>query len=94
MWEAETETVGSTIAGMRGGIATAVAAAEKAEQYGVTAGVHWAVALAQPGRSLAALAMGRHEEAYASARRVFDPRPACQAASASSPMTQAHMTGW
>jgi hypothetical protein len=38
MWEAGAETVASTIAGMRGDIATAVAAAEKAEQYGVTAG--------------------------------------------------------
>ena len=73
MWEAGAETVACTIAGMRGDIETAVAAAEKAEQFGLTAGVHWTVALAQAGRSLAALAMGRHEEAYESARRLFDP---------------------
>ena len=49
MWEAGSETVASTIAGMRGDTESAVAAAEKAEQYGLTAGVHWTVALAQAG---------------------------------------------
>ena len=73
MWEAGSETVASTIAGMRGDNESAVAAAEKAEQYGLTAGVHWTVALAQAGRSLAALAMGRHEEAYESSEAPLRP---------------------
>jgi DNA-binding CsgD family transcriptional regulator len=73
MWEAGAETVASTIAGMRGDNQTAAAAAEKAERYGLIAGVHWTVALAQAGRSLAALGIGRHEDAYESARRLFDP---------------------
>ena len=72
MWEAGAETVASTVAGMRGDHEIAVASAEKAEQYGLTAGVHWTVAMAQAGRSLDALGMGRHEEAYESARRLFD----------------------
>jgi DNA-binding CsgD family transcriptional regulator len=73
MWEAGAATVVSAIAGMRGDHESAAAAAEMAERYGLTAGVHWTVAMAQAGRSLAALGTGRHEEAYNSARRLFDP---------------------
>src|SRR6185312_9154184 len=65
-------TVAATIAGMRGDAETAEAAAVEAERQGLAAGAHTTVALAQVGRVLAALGTGRHDDAYAAARRVYD----------------------
>lgn len=72
MWEAGAETVAATIAGMRGDTEAADAAAARAERQGLAAGTHTTVALAQVGRVLAALGTGRHDDAYASATRLFD----------------------
>ncbi|TML97280.1 MAG: LuxR family transcriptional regulator [Actinobacteria bacterium] len=72
MWEAGAETVAATIAGMRGDAEAAEAAAAHAEHQGLAAGAHTTVALAQVGRVLAALGTGRHDDAYASAARLFD----------------------
>jgi DNA-binding CsgD family transcriptional regulator len=72
MWEAGAETVAATIAGMRGDAEAAEAAAARAERQGLAAGTHTTVALAQVGRVLAALGTGRHDDAYASAARLFD----------------------
>ena len=72
MWEAGAATVAATIAGMRGDAEAAEAAAAQAERQGLAAGAHTTVALAQVGRVLAALGAGRHDAAYATARRLFD----------------------
>ena len=72
MWEAGAATVAATIAGMRGDAEAAEAAAAQAERQGLAAGAHTTVALAQVGRVLAALGTGRHDAAYATARRLFD----------------------
>src|SRR6185436_18761928 len=72
MWEAGAETVAATIAGMRGDADSAEAAAAQAERQGLAAGTHTTVALAQVGRVLAALGAGRHDDAYATARRIYD----------------------
>ena len=72
MWEAGAETVTATIAGMRGDAEAAESAAARAERQGLAAGAHTTVALAQVGRVLAALGTGRHDDAYASATRLFD----------------------
>lgn len=72
MWVAGADTVAATIAGMRGEAEGAEAAAARAERQGLAAGTHTTVALAQVGRVLAALGAGRHDDAYASAARLFD----------------------
>jgi ATP/maltotriose-dependent transcriptional regulator MalT len=72
MWEAGADTVAATIAGMRGETEIAEAAAARAEQQGLAAHAHTTVALARVGRVLAALGDGRHEQAYESARGLFD----------------------
>ena len=72
MWEAGAETVAATIAGMRGDADGAEAAAARAERQGLAAGTHTTVALAQVGRVVAALGAGRHDDAYATARRIHD----------------------
>jgi DNA-binding CsgD family transcriptional regulator len=73
MWEAGAATVAATIAGMRGDAEAAEAAAARAEQQGLAAGAHTTVALAQIGRVLAKLGIGQHDDAYAAARRLFEP---------------------
>jgi DNA-binding CsgD family transcriptional regulator len=72
MWEAGAETVAATIAGMRGDVEAAEAAAALAEQQGLASGAHTTVALAQVARVLARLGIGQHDDAYAAARRLFD----------------------
>jgi DNA-binding CsgD family transcriptional regulator len=72
MWEAGAETVAATIAGMRGDADGAEAAAARAERQGLAAGTHTTVALAQVGRVVAALGAGRHDDAYATARRLYE----------------------
>ena len=73
VWEAGADTVEATIAGMRGDTEAAEAAAARAERQGLATGVHTIVALAQIGRILAALGEGRHDDAYESATRLFEP---------------------
>jgi AAA ATPase domain len=73
LWIAGGETVLSLVAGMRGDADAAERGAARAEQLGLAAGGKVTVALAQFGRVLSALGASRHEDAYASARRLFDP---------------------
>ena len=73
LWIAGGETVLSVVAGMRGDADAAERGAARAEQLGLAAGGKVTVALAQVGRVLSALGESRHEDAYASARRLFDP---------------------
>jgi Bacterial regulatory proteins, luxR family len=73
LWIAGGETVLSIVAGMRGDAAEAERGAARAEQLGLAAGGKVTVALAQFGRVLSALGESRHEDAYATAGRLFDP---------------------
>ena len=73
LWIAGGETVLSVVAGMRGDADAAERGAARAEQLGLAAGGKVTVALAQFGRVLSALGESRHDDAYASARRLFDP---------------------
>ena len=72
LWIAGGETVLSLVAGMRGDADAAERGAARAEQLGLAAGGRVTVALAQFGRVLSALGESRHDDAYASARRLFD----------------------
>jgi ATP/maltotriose-dependent transcriptional regulator MalT len=72
LWIAGGETVLSLVAGMRGDAEAAERGAARAEQLGLAAGGKVTVALAQFGRVLSALGESRHDDAYASARRLFD----------------------
>src|SRR2546428_6360069 len=67
------ETVLSRVGGMRGDADAAEGGAARAEQLGLAAGGKVTVALAQFGRVLSALGESRHDDAYASAQRLFDP---------------------
>ena len=73
LWIAGGETVLSLVAGMRGDADAAEQGAARAEQLGLAAGGTVTVALAQFGRVLSALGESRHDDAYASARRLFHP---------------------
>ena len=73
LWIAGGETVLSVVAGMRGDAEAAERGAARAEQLGLAAGGRVTVALAQVGRVLSALGESRHDDAYASARRLFEP---------------------
>jgi ATP/maltotriose-dependent transcriptional regulator MalT len=73
LWIAGGETVLSLVAGMRGDADAAERGAAHAEQVGLATGGKVTVALAQFGRVLSALGESRHDDAYASARRLFDP---------------------
>jgi DNA-binding CsgD family transcriptional regulator/transcriptional regulator with XRE-family HTH domain len=73
LWIAGGETVLSVVAGMRGDADAAERGASRAEQLGFAAGGKVTVALAQFGRVLSALGESRHDDAYASAQRLFDP---------------------
>jgi DNA-binding CsgD family transcriptional regulator/tetratricopeptide (TPR) repeat protein len=73
LWIAGGETVISLVAGMRGDADAAERGAARAEQLGLAAGGKVTVALAQFGRVLSALGESRHGDAFACARRLFDP---------------------
>jgi ATP/maltotriose-dependent transcriptional regulator MalT len=73
LWIAGGETVLSMVAGMRGDADAAERGAARAEELGLAAGGKVTVALAQFGRVLSALGECRHDDAYASAWRLFDP---------------------
>jgi DNA-binding CsgD family transcriptional regulator len=72
-WEAAAETVVSMVAAMRGDEQTAELMAARAEAVAEPVGANITMAFAQFGKVLAALAGGRHADAYAYANRLFDP---------------------
>jgi DNA-binding CsgD family transcriptional regulator len=72
-WMAAADTVIALVAALRGDDEKADRLAAEAELVAEPAGANITVAFAQFGRVLAALATGRHADAYASADRVFDP---------------------
>jgi DNA-binding CsgD family transcriptional regulator len=71
-WSAAADTVTSLVAAMRGEDEEAERMAARAEMVAEPAGTNINVAFAQFGKVLAALASGRHRDAYASAERLFD----------------------
>ena len=72
-WAAAADTAISLVAAMRGDEQTAELLAARAEAVAEPAGANITMAFAQFGKVLAALATGRHTEAYAYAERLFDP---------------------
>ena len=73
LWIAGGETVLSLVAGMRDDAEAAERGAAGAERLGLSAGGRVTVALAQFGRVLSALGESRHDDAYVTAVRLFDP---------------------
>ena len=72
-WAAVADMAQATIAGLRGDGAAAERFAEQAEGVLLPMGAGPMLGLVQYGRGVAALAAGRHAEAFASLRRIFDP---------------------
>ena len=70
---AAADTASALVAAVRGDDATAERLAARAELVAEPAGANITMAFAQFGRVLAALGAGRHDDAYASAERLFDP---------------------
>jgi DNA-binding CsgD family transcriptional regulator len=72
-WAAAADTAIALVAAMRGDEEKAELMAAGAETIAEPAGANITMAFAQFGRVLAALASGRHADAYAAAERLFDP---------------------
>jgi DNA-binding CsgD family transcriptional regulator len=72
-WQAAADTVVSLVAAMRGDEEQALLMAAQAEAVAEPVGANITMAFAQFGKVLAALAGGRHADAYAYAERLFDP---------------------
>lgn len=72
-WAAAAETAISLVAAMRGDEQKAELMAARAEMVAEPVGANITMAFAQFGKVLAALATGRHDAAYASADRLFQP---------------------
>ena len=72
-WAAAADTAISLVAAMRGDEQKAELMAARAEKLAEPVGANITMAFAQFGKVLAALAAGRHGEAYASADRLFEP---------------------
>jgi DNA-binding CsgD family transcriptional regulator len=72
-WAAAADTAISMVAAMRGEEQRAELLAARAEAVAEPAGANITMAFAQFGRVLAALATGRHADAYGYAERLFDP---------------------
>jgi DNA-binding CsgD family transcriptional regulator len=72
-WAAAADTAISLVAAMRGDEQRAELLAARAEAVAEAAGANITMAFAQFGRVLAALATGRHADAYENAERLFDP---------------------
>jgi ATP/maltotriose-dependent transcriptional regulator MalT len=72
-WQAAADTVVSLVAAMRGDPGKAELLAARAETVAEPAGANITMAFAQFGRVLAALATGRHADAYRFADRLFEP---------------------
>ena len=70
---AAADTATSLVAAMRGDEQTAELMAARAELVAEPVGANITIAFAQFGKVLAALASGRHSDAYAFANRLFDP---------------------
>ena len=70
---AAADTASSLVAAMRGDEQKAELLAARAEMVAEPVGANITMAFAQFGKVLAALASGRHADAYASADRLFDP---------------------
>ncbi len=72
-WAAAADTAISLVAAMRGYEQEAERLAARAEAVAEPAGANITMAFAQFGKVLAALATGRHTDAFSSAERLFDP---------------------
>ncbi|HME03971.1 MAG TPA: AAA family ATPase, partial [Solirubrobacteraceae bacterium] len=72
-WSAAADTVISLVSAMHGDEQQAEQMAARAELVAEPAGANITMAFAQFGKVLAALASGRHDDAYKSAERLFDP---------------------
>jgi DNA-binding CsgD family transcriptional regulator len=72
-WAAAADTAIALVAAMRGDEEKAERLAVQAEVVAHAAGANITVAFAQFGKVLAALATGRHADAYRNADRLFDP---------------------
>ena len=72
-WQAAADTVVSLVAAMRGDPGKAELLAARAETVAKPAGANITMAFAQFGKVLAALATGRHADAYRFADRLFVP---------------------
>ena len=72
-WAAAADTIVSLVAAMRGDEQEAQQMAARAEMVAEPTGANITMAFAQFGKVLAALASGRHGDAYMSADRLFDP---------------------
>jgi DNA-binding CsgD family transcriptional regulator len=72
-WAAAADTAISLVAAMRGDGQKAELLAARAEAVAEPAGANITMAFAQFGKVLAALATGRHTDAYEYAERLFDP---------------------
>jgi ATP/maltotriose-dependent transcriptional regulator MalT len=72
-WQAAADTVVSLVAAMRGDPGKAELLAARAETVAKPAGANITMAFAQFGKVLAALATGRHADAYRFADRLFEP---------------------
>jgi DNA-binding CsgD family transcriptional regulator len=76
LWAASAQVVKAMLAALRGERAVADAQAAEAEQAVSPIGARFLLAIAQLARGLAALGVGRHDDAYQHLRRVFDPADA------------------
>jgi ATP/maltotriose-dependent transcriptional regulator MalT len=72
-WQAAADTVVSLVAAMRGDPRKAELLAAQAEAVAEPVGANITMAFAQFGKVLAALASGRHADAYRFADRLFEP---------------------
>jgi DNA-binding CsgD family transcriptional regulator len=72
-WVAAAETALALVAAMRGDDEKAEQLATEAELIAAPVGANITMAFASFGKALAALATGRHEDAYVAAERLFDP---------------------
>jgi len=73
IWGGGAKAAESILAGLRGEEDDAEAAAAEAERIGLSLGARAVLAVVQLARGLNALGAGRHAEAYAHLRRMFDP---------------------
>jgi DNA-binding CsgD family transcriptional regulator len=76
LWAASAQIVKAMLAALRGEREVADAQAAEAEQTVSPIGARFLLAIAQLARGLAALGVGRHDDAYQHLGRVFDPADA------------------
>jgi DNA-binding CsgD family transcriptional regulator len=73
-WKTTADLAAATVAAYRGDVDAAEALAADGERAFLPRGAHPLLALVQYARGAAALAAGRHDEAYRHLRRIFDAR--------------------